>query len=115
MTGTPLAGENKLVICKHGRGFNLGRQNKQVQLVVGEGLEAGTARVDSKCDVLTIRPSCTSPPPLPTPSSHPLPRHEQVNSGFSRKNLCCWDATPGSPKVRHVHHSATLGSVKRTK
>lgn len=44
MTGTPLAGENKLVICKHGRGFNLGRQNKQVQLVVGEGLEAGTAR-----------------------------------------------------------------------
>ena len=63
MTGTPLAGENKLVICKRGRGFNLGRQNKQVQLVVGEGLEAGTARVDSKCDVLTIRPSCTSPPP----------------------------------------------------
>ena len=44
MTGTPLAGENKLVICKRGREFNLGRQNKQVQLVVGEGLEAGTAR-----------------------------------------------------------------------
>ena len=45
---------NQLAIYKRGRGFKLGENEKQIQVVVREGLEP----LDCESDTLTIRPRC---------------------------------------------------------